>query len=63
MDESLIQRIYVKKEWHGAGFLQEMFIFALIALSRPAWQILARCQERKLMLPFIIRFDERFSEH
>ena len=30
MDKSFeIQRIYVKKEFHGAGFGKEMFIFAL----------------------------------
>ena len=30
MDSPLrIQRIYVKKEWYGAGFGKEMFTFAL----------------------------------
>ena len=67
MDKSFeIQRIYVKKEWHGAGFGKEMFTFALDqAKSRGfEWAWLGVWERNFKAQDFYYRFGfERFSEH
>ena len=67
MDKSFeIQRIYVKKEWYGAGFGKEMFTFALDqAKSRGfEWAWLGVWERNFKAQDFYYRFGfERFSEH
>ena len=67
MDKSFeIQRIYVKKEFHGAGFGKEMFTFALDqAKSRGfEWAWLGVWERNFKAQDFYYRFGfERFSEH
>lgn len=67
MDKSFeIQRIYVKKECHGAGFGKEMFTFALDqAKSRGfEWAWLGVWERNFKAQDFYYRFGfERFSEH
>ena len=67
MDKSFeIQRIYVKKKFHGAGFGKEMFSFALDqAKSRGfEWAWLGVWERNFKAQDFYYRFGfERFSEH
>ena len=67
MDKSFeIQRIYVKKQCHGAGFGKEMFTFALDqAKSRGfEWAWLGVWERNFKAQDFYYRFGfERFSEH
>ena len=61
-----IQRIYVKKEYHGAGFGKEMFTFALDqAKSRGfEWAWLGVWERNFKAQDFYYSFGfERFSEH
>lgn len=67
MDKSFeIQRIYVKKKFHGVGFGKEMFSFALDqAKSRGfEWAWLGVWERNFKAQDFYYRFGfERFSEH
>ena len=67
MDQSFeIQRIYVKKEFHGAGFGKEMFEFALDQARNRGfeWAWLGVWERNFKAQDFYYRFGfERFSEH
>lgn len=67
MDKSFeIQRIYVKKEYHGAGFGKEMFTFALDqAKSRGfEWAWLGVWEHNTKAQVFYYRYGfEKFSQH
>lgn len=67
MDKSFeIQRIYVKKEFHGAGFGKEMFTFALKEAQKRGfdWAWLGVWERNYKAQNFYKQFGfERFSEH